>query len=88
MSTEGPQGTNQGGNELQIRSVKPDIVCLDGHQFRINYGVPQNVTDELEELFYQVPEVKYTDIPNHLKAYEVESDNVIAGATRGTARSE
>jgi hypothetical protein len=25
--------------------VKPDIVCLDGHQFHINYGVPPDVTE-------------------------------------------
>jgi hypothetical protein len=36
------------------------------------------VTDQLEELFDQVPEVKYEEIPHHLKAYEVEIDEAIA----------
>lgn len=66
MTTKQHHETLSGGSGCQLRSVKPDIVCLDGHQFRINYDVPQNVTDELEELFDQVPEVKYKNIPNHL----------------------
>ena len=61
-----------------LHSLKPDIVCLDGHQFRINYGVPKEVTEQLEALFIQEPEVKYDSIPDHLKAYEVGID-VVAG---------
>ncbi|KAJ5398641.1 hypothetical protein N7465_009130 [Penicillium sp. CMV-2018d] len=61
-----------------LRSVKPDILCLDGHQFHINYDTPQDVTDELMELFDRVPEITYEEIPNHLKAYEVRSGESIA----------
>lgn len=53
------------------RSIKPDIVCLDGYQLRVNYGVPKEVTRQLEALLIQDPEVKYDSIPNQLKAYEV-----------------
>ncbi|RSL91474.1 hypothetical protein CEP52_014225 [Fusarium oligoseptatum] len=54
-----------------LKEVEADIVCLDGHRFRINYGVPQHVTDKLDALFWQDEEVKYEDIPEELKAYEV-----------------
>lgn len=52
-------------------NVKADIVSLDGHQFRVNYDVPQGITDRLYGLFWQDEEVKYEDIPEDLKAYEV-----------------
>lgn len=60
-----------------LRSVKPDILCLDGHQFHINYDIPQDVTDELMELFFRTPEITYEEIPNHLKAYEVGLVNLL-----------
>lgn len=75
MATEQPRDSQRTGDGPPLRSVKPDIVCLDGHQFRINYDVPQEVTDQLETLFMQDSEVKYDDIPDHLKAYEVEIDD-------------
>lgn len=50
--------------------VLPDLVCIDGHYFRINQeGVPQAATDALDALYEK--EAKYEDIPEDLKAYEV-----------------
>lgn len=46
---------------------------IAGHQFRINYGVPQDVTDQFNALFNQ-DGVKYEDIPESLRAYEVKDD--------------
>jgi hypothetical protein len=54
-------------------SVEPDIMGIAGHQFRINYGVPQDVTDQFNALFNQ-DGVKYEDIPESLRAYEVKDD--------------
>ncbi|KAF5237433.1 hypothetical protein FANTH_10795 [Fusarium anthophilum] len=54
-----------------LKDVEPDIVCIDGHCFYINYGVPQEVTERLYALFDQ-DDVKYEDIPDDLKAYEVK----------------
>ncbi|KAM6519047.1 hypothetical protein FALCPG4_012701 [Fusarium falciforme] len=44
----------------QLENVKPDVVCLDGHRFHA--------------LFWQDEEVKYEDIPEELKAYEVKDE--------------
>ncbi|KAG5752516.1 hypothetical protein H9Q69_003563 [Fusarium xylarioides] len=57
-----------------LKEVEPSIVGIDGHRFRINYGVPQEVTDRLNALFDQ-DEVKYEDIPDDLKAYEEKEDS-------------
>ncbi|KAF5580586.1 uncharacterized protein FSUBG_13346 [Fusarium subglutinans] len=57
-----------------LKDVEPDIVSIDGHRFHINYGVPQEVTDKLYALFDQ-DDVKYEDIPDGLKAYEVKEDS-------------
>ncbi|KAJ5199158.1 hypothetical protein N7491_000282 [Penicillium cf. griseofulvum] len=78
MTTEQRFETQPAESGRELRSLKPDIVCLDSHQFRINYSIPQDVTDELEKLFDRVPEIKYEEIPNHLKAYEVGSGEAIA----------
>lgn len=59
--------------EWTMTGVKPDIMGIAGHQFRINYGVPQDVTDQLYALFDQ-DGVKYEDIPESLRAYEVKDD--------------
>lgn len=61
-------------NRGQLENVKPDVVCLDGHRFRINHGVPQHITDRLDALFWQDEEVKYEDIPEELKTYEVNNE--------------
>ncbi|KAF5651864.1 hypothetical protein F25303_3829 [Fusarium sp. NRRL 25303] len=57
-----------------LEEVEPNIVGIDGHRFRINYGVPQEVTDRLKALCDQ-DEVKYDDIPDDLKAYEVKEES-------------
>ncbi|KAF5580782.1 hypothetical protein FPCIR_10490 [Fusarium pseudocircinatum] len=53
-----------------LESVAPNIVCLDGHRFRVNYDVPQHITERLEALFWGDKEVRYEEIPEELKAYE------------------
>ncbi|KAJ4130218.1 hypothetical protein NW768_007201 [Fusarium equiseti] len=66
-------------NEVERRggleSVAPDIICLDGHRFRVNYDVPQHITERLEALFWGDKEVKYEDIPEELKAYEEKEED-------------
>ncbi|KAF5702381.1 hypothetical protein FGLOB1_9634 [Fusarium globosum] len=57
-----------------LKEVEPNIVSIDGHRFRINYGVRQEVTDRLNELFDR-DEVKYEDIPDDLKEYEVKEES-------------
>ncbi|CCT66556.1 uncharacterized protein FFUJ_03593 [Fusarium fujikuroi IMI 58289] len=57
-----------------LEEVEPNIVGIDGHRFRINYGVPQEVTNRLNALCDQ-DEVKYEDIPDDLKAYEVKEES-------------
>jgi hypothetical protein len=54
-------------------SVAPDALCLDGHLFRINYDVPDEITLQLEELYDR--DAKYEEIPEHLKAYETEMED-------------
>ncbi|KAI2623077.1 hypothetical protein GGR54DRAFT_35459 [Hypoxylon sp. NC1633] len=51
------------------KEVKPDILGIDGHPFRINYDVPQHITDSFYALLDS--DVKYEDISPELKAYEV-----------------
>jgi hypothetical protein len=50
--------------------VAPNIARIDGHAFKINYEVPQNVTDEFYSLI--LAGAKYKDVPQHLLAYEAE----------------
>ncbi|OTB18137.1 hypothetical protein K445DRAFT_243588 [Daldinia sp. EC12] len=52
------------------QDVKPDIISIDSHRFRINYDVPPQITDRLYDLFER-DDIKYEDIPDDLKAYEV-----------------
>ncbi|KAF5659396.1 major facilitator superfamily domain-containing protein [Fusarium circinatum] len=56
-----------------LKDVEPNIVGIDGHRFRINYDVPQEVTDRLKALFDQ-DDVKYEDIPDDLKTYELREE--------------
>ncbi|RHZ44962.1 uncharacterized protein CDV56_103383 [Aspergillus thermomutatus] len=56
-----------------IPSVAPDVMCLDGHLFHINYDVPEKITQQLEELYDR--DAKYEEIPEHLKAYETEMED-------------
>ncbi|KAF4438037.1 hypothetical protein FACUT_5200 [Fusarium acutatum] len=57
-----------------LDEVEPTVIGIDGHRFRINYGVPQEVTDRLNALCDQ-DQVKYEDIRDDLKAYEVKEDS-------------
>lgn len=57
-----------------LKCVEPNIICLDGHRFYINYEVPQHITDQLNALFEQDEEVKYEDIPEEVKAYEEKEE--------------
>ncbi|EAW15266.1 uncharacterized protein ACLA_059300 [Aspergillus clavatus NRRL 1] len=64
----------QPGDEApDMPSVAPDVLCLDGHLFRINYDVPEEITRQLEELYNR--DAKYEEIPEHLKAYETEMED-------------
>ncbi|KAI1370411.1 hypothetical protein F4677DRAFT_438445 [Hypoxylon crocopeplum] len=68
-----------------MKEVKPDITCIDQHWFRINYDVPEDITNRLYELLSRDEKVKYEDIPNELKAYEV-SDKSEKGETEPAER--
>ncbi|KAF7169053.1 hypothetical protein CNMCM5623_001885 [Aspergillus felis] len=62
-----------GDEAPDMPSVAPDALCLDGHLFRINYDVPEEITRQLEELYDR--DAKYEEIPEHLKAYETEMED-------------
>ncbi|GAB1199564.1 hypothetical protein APSETT444_008914 [Aspergillus pseudonomiae] len=62
-----------GDEAPDMPSVAPDALCLDGHLFRINYDVPEEITQQLEELYDR--DAKYEEIPEHLKAYETEMED-------------
>ncbi|GIJ90962.1 hypothetical protein Asppvi_009927 [Aspergillus pseudoviridinutans] len=62
-----------GDEAPDMPSVAPDVLCLDGHLFRINYDVPEEITRQLEELYDR--DAKYEEIPGHLKAYETEMED-------------
>ncbi|KAI0849117.1 hypothetical protein F5Y00DRAFT_236643 [Daldinia vernicosa] len=55
--------------DFALKEVDPDIICIDNHRFRINYDVPQEVTDRLYHLAEQ-EDLRYEDIPHELKEYE------------------
>ncbi|KAF4991471.1 hypothetical protein FGRMN_7782 [Fusarium graminum] len=59
-----------------LESVPFDIISLDGHRFRVNYDVPQHITDQIEALFWGDTDVKYEDIPDELKAYEEKDEDL------------
>ncbi|GIC86306.1 uncharacterized protein Aud_002674 [Aspergillus udagawae] len=56
-----------------IPSVAPYLMCLDGHWFHINYDVPEENTQQLDKLYDR--DAKYEEIPEHLKAYEIEKED-------------
>ncbi|KAJ5833728.1 hypothetical protein N7474_002039 [Penicillium riverlandense] len=55
---------------MPITSHAANLLSIDGHEFRVNYDVPKEIPEELEELFDR--DAKYEEIPEHLKAYETE----------------
>jgi len=54
----------------EIKSVKPDMMSLDGHHFKINYDVPEEVTEGLFDLMQR--NAKYEEVPNEYLKYEGE----------------
>ncbi|KAJ5624410.1 hypothetical protein N7510_000719 [Penicillium lagena] len=69
-----------------MRSVAPDLLSIDGHVFRVNYDVPEEITLQLEELFYR--DAGYEEIPEDLKAYEIGDDDADAEEAGEEARRE
>ncbi|KAI1660580.1 hypothetical protein F4813DRAFT_350365 [Daldinia decipiens] len=55
-----------------LKEVQPDIISIDNHKFRINYDVPQEITDRFDRLAEQ-DNIKYEDIPHDLKKYELHN---------------
>ena len=51
----------------------PSHIGLDGHKFRINYDVPPEITKAFWEL-YNRRDVKYEDVSEELRKYEVPYD--------------
>ncbi|KAJ5360091.1 hypothetical protein N7517_009282 [Penicillium concentricum] len=88
MSSEKHDEIQPGERGHKLRSAKPVIVCLDGRQFRINQGIPQDVADKLEELFDQFSEVKYEQVPSHLKAYQMGTGEAPADGSQDAPTSE
>ncbi|KAI1646823.1 uncharacterized protein F4817DRAFT_339548 [Daldinia loculata] len=71
--------SNQMASQLRIvspdrvlKEVEPDIISIDNHRFRINYDVPQEITNRFYRLAEQ-DDLKYEDIPHELKEYELHN---------------
>jgi len=56
---------------MPLPTFKPNQYGIDGHLFRINYDVPQSVTDTLYALL-EKDNPKYEDIPAECLEYEIE----------------
>ncbi|KAJ5814200.1 uncharacterized protein N7503_000950 [Penicillium pulvis] len=57
--------------------VLPNLISIDGHQFSINCeGVPQAVTDKLDEIFDNGG--TYDQIPVEVLQYELKGDPVLS----------
>ncbi|PWY73002.1 hypothetical protein BO70DRAFT_355048 [Aspergillus heteromorphus CBS 117.55] len=59
-----------------VEHLRVTALTLDGHAFVVDRGIPQSVIDELFQLFYRETPVKYEEIPEHLKAYEVSVGSI------------
>jgi hypothetical protein len=53
-----------------MRTAKPDLMSFNGHYFKINYDVPEEVTEGLLDLMER--EAKYEEVPREYLKYEVE----------------
>jgi hypothetical protein len=53
-----------------MKSVKPGMMSFDDHHFKINYDVPEEVTEELLDLMHR--NAKYEEVPKEYLKYEVE----------------
>ena len=61
--------------------VLPDTLTFaNGRTFRINYDVPQNVTDELWAKGYDDPWLKHTELSRELLQYEADETEESANA--------
>jgi hypothetical protein len=53
-----------------MKSFKPDMMSFDDHHFKINYDVPEEVTEGLLDLMHR--NAKYEEVPKEYLKYEVE----------------
>jgi hypothetical protein len=53
-----------------MKSVKPNMMSFDDHHFKINYDVPDEVTEGLLDLMHR--NAKYEEVPKEYLKYEVE----------------
>lgn len=81
LKTPHPKNLTDEMNSTVIGSVDPDLTSIDGHLFKINYDVPQEVTEALYELNFQ--EAKYEDIPREFLKYEVVEGDYDAAQRQG-----
>lgn len=65
-------------NEHQARDEKDcvlvDRAFVDGHAFRVNYDVPDDVTERLSEMAF-TGNATYADMPRDLLEYEVKDES-------------
>jgi hypothetical protein len=53
-----------------MKSFKPNMMSFDDHHFKINYDVPEEVTEGLLDLMHR--NAKYEEVPKEYLKYEVE----------------
>jgi hypothetical protein len=58
------------GGMKSVKSVKPDMMSFDDHHFKINYDVPEEVTEGLLDLMHR--NAKYEEVPKEYLKYEVQ----------------
>ncbi|KAJ6164900.1 hypothetical protein N7470_003572 [Penicillium chermesinum] len=56
--------------EHEIGAVKPDVVGIDGRAFRVNYGVPEHVTNEIYAVFEDMS-LGYKNFPADVMEFEI-----------------
>lgn len=75
-SSQVPTGWHRIAKKREAQSdctpVKPDLIDIDGHIFKIFCDVQQAATDELVNILMTNPNAKYEDVPHHLRIYEVD----------------
>lgn len=63
------EGTDFAPLAVPTQTVLPNLMTIDGHYFRINYDVPEEITSRFLSLLDE--DKTYKDVPEVLKAYEV-----------------
>ncbi|KAK3614194.1 hypothetical protein LTR56_027410 [Elasticomyces elasticus] len=60
------------GDQRCTNHVEPDVLQIDGKSFTVSakHGVPDEVTERFWEMVTNTPDMKHTDIPADLMAYE------------------